>query len=112
MLDAQTRQPIKGVQVQRVTPAQDPGVDESLKGGQAMQQAFTIRSGGDGRFVVAGERDFTLFRELGWYSVSLSFDHPGYDRLVTHYTLADSITTPKGEPLVNAGDILLQPTSR
>jgi hypothetical protein len=111
VLDAQTQQPIKGVSVQRLTPDQDPGVDEAMKGGQIIAQTLAVRTGSNGRFVLSSERDLALFRELGWSSVSVAFDHPGYERFVTNYTLIDAIVTPKGEPLVKAGDIRLRPKS-
>lgn len=111
VIDTQTRQPIKGVQVQRLTPDQNVAAGEAMKGGQSIEQAPAVRTGSDGRFVLDSERDLALFRKLDWYSVSLSFDHSGYERFVTNYTLIDAIVTPKGEPLVKAGDIRLRPKS-
>jgi len=101
----------RGVQVQRLTADQDPSAGETMKGGQIIAQAPAVRTGSNGRFVLDSERDLALFRKLGWYSVSVAFDHSGYERFVTNYTLIDAMVMPTGEPLVKAGDILLRPKS-
>ena len=108
VLDAQTQQPIEGVQVRRLTP-QDPNVDQAIKGGQRVEQTPAIRTGRDGTFVLVSERNLVLFQRLGWYSVTLALTHPRYERLTTEFTLANATNTPTGEPLVRAGDIRLQP---
>jgi hypothetical protein len=109
MLDAQTQLPIEGVQVRRLKPAQDPNVDQAIKGGERIGQTPAVRTGRDGTFVLDSERNLALFQRLGWYSVTLAFAHPGYERLTTEFTLANATNTPTGEPLVRAGDIRLQP---
>ena len=111
VLDAQSKQPIAGVNVKRVSPYQAPGADDAKKGAQIMGQASTIRTDSNGTFVLDSERDLTLFRNVGWYSASVSFEHPAYQQLVTTYTLTNATITANGEPLVSAGDILLRPTS-
>jgi hypothetical protein len=108
VLDEQTQQPIKGVKVRRLLPDQEPNVANNLKGGQVMVKAPAVRTAADGTFELASERRLTPFQRGGWYSVSLAFEHPGYLRRVTHYTLKDAILSPRGEPLVQAGDIPLQ----
>jgi hypothetical protein len=107
VLDSQSHQPIPKVKIQRVSPGQSLDADQSVKGGQAIERAFAIWTGPNGMFVVESEKD--LFARSGWYSVSLSFEHPAYQRLVTHYSVANSTPSPDGEPVVNAGDILLRP---
>ncbi|MCC6823418.1 MAG: hypothetical protein V9H26_26250 [Verrucomicrobiota bacterium] len=111
VVDRQSREPIAGVQVRRVTP-RDPNVDQAIKGGQVIETSPAVRTGSDGGFVLASERDLALFRRLGWYSVSLSFTHPNYHPLSTEFTLANATNTPSGEPLVRTGDIGLQPKSK
>lgn len=108
VLNAQTQQPISGVQVRRVTP-QDPNVDQTVKGGQSLEQSAAVRTDSDGRFVLVSQKILTVFSRLGWYSVSVVFTHPNYERLTTEYTLLNATNTPSGEPLVRAGDIRLQP---
>jgi len=108
VLDAQTQQPIPGVQVRRLTP-QDPNVDQAIKGGQNLEKSPAVRTDRDGNFVLVSQKNLTLFSRLGWYSVTLSFACPDYERLTTEYTLLNATNTPSGEPLVQAGEIRLQP---
>ena len=108
VLDARTQQPIAGVQVRRLTPP-DPNVDQAIKGGQNLEKSPAVRTDSDGSFVLVSQKNLTLFSRLGWYSVSVVFTHPSYERLTTEYTLVNATNTPSGEPLVRAGDICLQP---
>ncbi len=108
VVDAQTQQPIAGVQVRRLAPEALDGV-EVIKGGQILDQSPAVRTDDDGSFVLASERNLALFQRLGWYSVSLAFSHPNYTRLTTEFTLVNATNTPAGEPLVQAGEIRLQP---
>jgi hypothetical protein len=108
VLDEQTQQPIKGVKVRRLLSDQEPNVANNIKGGQVLAKAPAIRTAADGTFELASERRLAPFQRGGWYSVSLAFEHPGYLRRVSHYTLRDAILSPKGEPQVKAGDIPLQ----
>ncbi len=111
VLDAQTQQPIPGVQVRRLKP-QDLNVDQATKGGQRIEQTPIVRTGNDGTFVLVSERNLALFQRLGWYSVELALAHPMYERLTIEFTLANATNTPAGEPLVRADDIHLHPKSR
>ena len=111
VIDTQTRQPIKDVKVRRLIPDQEPNVLNDVKGGQVLAKAPAVRTAADGTFDLASERSLAPFQRGGWYSVSLAFEHPGYFRYVTNYTLRHAVRTPKGEPLVNAGDIPLQKNS-
>ena len=66
-----------------------------------------------GRFVLDAERDLTLLQQQVWFSVTVSFEHEGYQTLRTNFTAANVTTNaPDGAPVVNAGDILLRPASR
>jgi hypothetical protein len=112
VLDAQTQQPLAGVKVRRVVPDWEPAVDQAPTGDAALAQAPAPRSRQDGTFVLASERDLELFRRSGWVSVTLSFEHAGYETFTTNYTLVNATQTPRGEPLVKAGDILLAPRSK
>lgn len=108
VLDAKTQQPIAGVKVRRLTP-EDPNVAQVIKGGERLDQSPAVRTGSDGSFVLVSEKNLALFQRLGWYSVSLAFTHPNYESLTTEFTLVNATNTPAGEPLVQAGDIRLQP---
>jgi hypothetical protein len=112
VVDAQSHQPIAGVRVQRVTPDQNPNVDQTRPGDRALEQTPGVSSRKDGTFVLDSERDLELFRRTGWYSVTLSFTHSGYAPMTTNYSLVNATNTPTGEPLVRAGDILLAPLTR
>ena len=112
VIDSQTHQPIKGVQVRRLTADDSYLVDSPPKGGMSMEQSPGVRTGADGIFVLESQSAFTPFRDPGWYSVSIAFKHPGYDEFMATYTVAQSTNTAKGEPLVNAGDVLLMPLSK
>jgi hypothetical protein len=107
VLDEQTRQPIKDVQVRRVwdtTPAMAPP-----KGAEMLKQAPSVFTDVDGSFVVESVRDLAFLQRLQWYSVSLSFTHRGYEQLMKTYPLSSSTNRPSGEPVVPAGEILLKP---
>ena len=110
VLDRRTLQPIKGVQIQRIMPAPNQDLDPLHAGGESLQRPLSISTGPDGTFDVDSRKD--LFSPSGWYAISLAFSHAGYTTLRTNYTIANAIKTPRGEPVVNAGDILLQPQSR
>ena len=89
------------------------GEDTPAKGGQLLMQSSARQTDADGRFVIDGERDIALFRHPAWWSVTLSFTADGYRFYQTNYTSANlSGHSPEGEPLVNAGDILLNPKSQ
>jgi hypothetical protein len=113
VLAADTRQPLPDATVRRVTPYPTGGEDTAPKGGQLMMRSFGVRTDANGRFVMDSERDIALFRHPAWWSVTLSFTADGYRLFQTNYTVANlSGHSPEGEPLVNAGDILLQPKSQ
>ena len=77
-----------------------------------MEQNSGVRTEADGIFVLASEKAFTPFKDPGWYSVNVEFKHPGYDEFMASYTVAQATNTAKGEPLIQAGDVLLMPLSK
>jgi hypothetical protein len=110
VLAADTHQPLPDAIVKRVVPYPTDGEDTAPKGGQLMMRSSGVRTDADGRFVIDGERDIALFRHPAWWSVTLSFTAHGYTSFQTNYTVANlSGHSPEGEPLVNTGDILLNP---
>lgn len=112
VLDARSHQPIGGVTVRRIDPGADVATGEVPKGAQALAQAPDVRTGDDGAFTLASDRNLQLFQRSGWYSITISFKNAGYVSFTTHYTRANATNTPGGEPLVKTGDILLVPLSR
>ena len=73
-----------------------------------------IQTDVNGCFSMGSERVLTLYRFGGWNSVRLFVERAGYASLQTNYAGASlQVTnTPSGEPLVEAGDILLRPAPK
>jgi hypothetical protein len=111
VLDAETSQPIRNVSIRRLTTGQTEAVNSTAAGGRSLERTPAIRTDRDGRFHLDSERDLTLFRRAGWYSVTLGLTHKGYERFVTNYTLTSAVVASNGEPVVDAGSILMQPIS-
>ena len=109
VLDAVTSQPIRNVSIRRLAPGQSVAVNSPTVGERSLEQMRVLRTDREGRFNLDSERDLTIFRRAGWYSVTVAFAHKGYEQLVTNFTLVNAVLTPSGEPVVNAGNILLQP---
>ena len=110
VVDAGTRQPLPDVKV--ISGSQAATFSEAVppKGGQLLTAQAPARTDKEGRFTLATERVLTPFGGSGWLSVQLLFSRPGYERFVTNYTYADLTTnSSNGEPLLDAGTILLQP---
>ena len=112
VLDQQTHQPIADVRVRRSGADNASPTRDTPKGGELMEQAAAVHTKADGTFRLQSVRSLAPFRNVGWYSMSLSFEHPGYERLGTNYTLANATNTLKGEPVVNTGDLLLIPRAK
>jgi hypothetical protein len=112
VLDAVSSQPIRNVSIRRLATGQSSTMDPTAKGDQSLERLRSLRTDADGRFDLDSERALTLFRRAGWYSATLAFTHNGHERFVTNFTLASAVIEPSGEPVVNAGNILLQPVSK
>jgi hypothetical protein len=111
VLDAHTRQPVKGVRVGRPPPGKTPSAAQPPKGGQVMGQSPTVWTRANGTFALPSERDLTFFGG-GRYSVTVCFEKSGDHRLTTDYTLANADLATNGEPIVKTGDILLEPRAK
>jgi hypothetical protein len=113
VVDARTREPIKGVEVRHVT-AEDRGRTlEPAKGGEVMRDSAEVaRTGADGSFVLMSEKDINLIPRSSWFTASIAFQHASYQSFTTNFTIADATNTPTGEPLVKAGDIHLVPRKK
>lgn len=83
----------------------DPNVPP--KGGEQMVQPAAVFTDKQGTFVLESIRDLTVFRKVGWYVAGISIDASGYQGTVTNFTPANATNTSKGEPIVDAGEILL-----
>jgi hypothetical protein len=111
VVDAATGQPIRNVSIQRLAPGQKSATTPPAAGSQSLEQMRVLRTDAEGRFDLDSERDVTLFRQAGWYSVTLAFRHTGYEWFTTNFTLASAVIALNGEPMVEAGNILLQPVA-
>lgn len=107
VLDAETGVPLRDVQVRRAKDVPDPRPLDPPKGATALKSTLAVRSRADGTFVLASRRDLDFLPRARWYSITLSFEHPGYLQRTANYTLAQSTNTPSGEPLVEAGEVLM-----
>jgi len=113
VLAADTRQPLAAVTVK--SGAQATGYRPGMppKGGELLMAKAPLQTDRDGRFTLETGRVLTPFRRAGWFSIQLLFECPGYERFRTNYSSLNlSTNSPNGEPLVDAGDILLQPVSK
>jgi hypothetical protein len=109
VLDQQTRQPLAGVQVKRVVPDYEAGTLDPVRGGEGLQQTQPLHTAADGTFDLDSKKSLALFRDIGWFDVEISFVHRGYEHFVTNYPPRMATTSSKGEPVIQAGDILLTP---
>jgi hypothetical protein len=111
VLAADTHQPLADVKIQR-DGSQNFEPFGPPKGGQVLIQNNGVRTDADGRFILDSKSVFTLFRAPGWWSVPVIFSHSGYESFRTNYT-GTNVTSHSdaGAPIINAGDILLQPMS-
>jgi hypothetical protein len=113
VLAADTSQPLAGVTVKSGAQASGYRGGMPPKGGELLIAKAPVRTDRDGRFTLETERVLTPFRGAGWFSVQLLFESPGYERFRTNYsTLNVRTNSPNGEPLLDAGDILLHPVSK
>jgi hypothetical protein len=113
VLAADTSEPLAGVTVKSGAQASGYRGGMPPKGGELLMAKAPVRTDRDGRFILETERALTPFRRAGWFSVHLLFECPGYERFRTNYsTLNVHTNLPNGEPLLDVGDIPLQPVSK
>jgi len=107
VFDSQTREPLAGVEVKRLSPGVETRSTLPRKGGEMLLQRVSIYTGKDGRFVIDSERDLGFLFKMNWYSFDVSFECTGYEGLLTNYTLVNATNLPSGEPVVDTGNIFL-----
>jgi hypothetical protein len=112
VVNARTHEPVANVKVQRQTAASSHRLMDPPKGGELMKQPPVVRTDADGNFTLAAERDLTVFRSATWFSVTLVFEHPRYERYVGKFTVGQSTNSVSGDPLVRTGEIKLAPKTR
>jgi hypothetical protein len=112
VLAADTHQPLAGASVSRITPQVFPNNDPP-KGGQVLMQKSGVQTDAEGRFVLASEHVFAIFRQPGWWSVPVNFSCAGYESFQKNYTGTNVTSRSEaGVPVVDAGDVLLKPLAR
>ena len=109
VIDGETRQPLKNVQIRRLTADANPKPLDAPHGADSLKESYVVRTDAKGAFNVKSERSLSLFGSGGWYSVTLAFERSGYAPLLKTYSLVNSTNAPSGEPRVQAGDIELAP---
>jgi hypothetical protein len=113
VLAADTKQPLADVKVINTGDTEHSDRTVPPKGGQMLMVSPPVSTDRDGRFVLEPERALTPFRGAGWFSAQLLFERSGYERFVTNYSYLNLRTnTWKGEPALDAGDILLAPAHK
>jgi hypothetical protein len=112
VLAADTHQPLAHADVQRVEPETfaEYWSFGSPKGGTILMEPIGARTDADGRFVLNSKSVVALFLQPGWSAVSVNYSHAGYESFQTNYS-GTNITsqTAAGVPVVDVGDVLLQP---
>ena len=107
---ADTGQPLAKVKVQRLKSGTAQDYDASVKGGQRLESPPMVRTDEQGWFVLEAQRALTLLQPAILPSVTAAFEREGYVTLRTNFNLLQASTnTTAGPPVVNAGDIRLQP---
>lgn len=109
VLDANTRQPLAGVQVTRGPSPRSASAGSPLKGAELLLRKTPAQTDRQGRFVLASERVLSIVRGANWNVVPLSFDRRGYRHFHTNCPTSFAITSASGEPELDVGQILLQP---
>jgi hypothetical protein len=115
VLGADTRQPLAHADVQRVEPETfaEYWSFGSPKGGTLLMQPIGARTDADGRFVLNSKSVVALFQQPGWSAVAVNYRHAGYESFQTNYTGTNVTShTEAGAPVVDVGDVLLQPAAR
>ena len=113
VLAADTSQPLADVKIRSGEQAMYVYNPWPPKGGEQQMAKPPVETGQDGRFVLETQRALTPFRGSGWFSVYLSFEHPGYERYLTNYSYMNLGTnTLNGESVLDAGNIRLQPAGK
>ena len=110
---ADTGRPLAGVQVINYAQPEDYDSASPPKGGQLLKRKPIARTDSEGRFIFAREQVLTPFGGSGWFSLQLFINQAGYERFLTNYSYLNLGTnTWKGQPVLDTGDIRLQPAAR
>ncbi|HWQ91617.1 MAG TPA: hypothetical protein VN673_08095 [Clostridia bacterium] len=111
-MNADTHQPIEGVQVMRISTGRGSRVMDPVKGAQALISRAPVTTSKDGCFAMDSTRSLTPFGRTARYAVSLTFAHPDYERISASYMLANPSNAVGEEPAIDVGEVLLVPRSK
>jgi hypothetical protein len=111
VLAADTKQPLANAKI--ISGRHSTDLSSPPKGGQVLATRPAVRTDRDGRFLLVSERVLGPFSGAGWFSLQLLIEQAGYERFITNYSRLNLRTnTWKGEPSLDAGDILLVPAPK
>jgi hypothetical protein len=111
VLSGDTGKPLSGVAVARGNPERYRLPGPPPKGGELLLQKSVVHTDQDGRFILASERVLSIIRPAGWNELELDLTRSGYEHLRTNLPVELATNSFKGEPLLDAGKILLQPVT-
>ncbi|PWU16393.1 MAG: hypothetical protein C5B50_13685 [Verrucomicrobia bacterium] len=111
VIAAETKLPLASVRIIRGTLHRRPGIAGQPKGAELLMEKPPALTDRDGKFYLPSERALTIFRPTGWQFVTLSFSRPGYETFRTNLSIS-ATNIIAGEPMIDAGNILLHPASR
>jgi hypothetical protein len=113
VLAADTGTPLAEVKVTTGKQATTSRTGMPPKGGELLMAKAPAVTDRDGKFTMETERVLTPFRGTGLFSLQLLFERAGYERFRTNYPRVNLRTNaPNGEPLLDAGEIRLQPVHK
>ncbi len=108
VVNADTKEPIKGVIVLRKQWSGTADLDEYVSAGEIQMQDKRIYTNDKGEFVVPSKQSMTVGGDQSWFSVTLKFMHADYHMFSTNYVNHSGAPT-GNEPVVQGGDIQLFP---
>ncbi len=109
VVDAKSGQPVETVQVRTIGNNERAQAADTAKGAERMTRTSAFDTKPDGTFVIPSEKEVAFFRAVGWYSVTLSFEHPAYYKTVKTYMPKNATNSASGEPWIQTGDISVDP---
>ena len=89
MLAADTHQPIANARVIRTVGNNNADTFGPPKGATLMIQPVPVMTDADGRFVLESKSVFALFRNAGWWTAPVTYQHAGYETFSTNYTASN-----------------------
>ena len=92
VLAADTHQPIANARVIRAVGNNNADPFSPPKGATLLMQPVPVMTDAHGRFLLESKSVFALFRNAGWWTAPVTYQHAGYETFSTNYT-ASNVTT-------------------